>query len=933
MRNLSSPLPTGKPPRVDPGDAIRHVRFLFCDGDRFEVRRLGGARVHSRVFEVVDGFEGRFRDYCRMLERLENPGDLYITPACVDPILRSGQAAADGDVVRSHVLWIDSDVHQPVDALLAAIKDAGLPRPSMVLASGSGGAHCYWLLSAPIEGPEQLRGHLKALAAILGSNADPACTNPARVLRVGGGFNSKPQAQKHARIVELDETRTYDLSQFPPPAAEPKQRERTGEYHDADTTKRRAEKALESLDPHIADDQDVWVRIAVSAKRAGVPYRVFDEWSRRGNGYDAEENRLRWNSFALDGAIGPGTLIGMARDASAEYRAWLAADHATDEEREAFDAFYAAGFEYEVIPRSELPAYLKHASPETAVGCELSSKHAASRDEIMLDWLAERRREQAREAAAESLDDDPLEVMPPVVEDAAPREADGGGSHQRGPQPPPPLILERDEATNDRIANEFLRSTAVTLDDGRRVPGIAWFGGSGTWFEWIEGERRHAELSVDELADELRAFMHTIRVPVRNKQGLKSGLVKLDAINANRIREVTLELRQKIGRRLRRVERLPASLHKQNPKHPDPAATVVTRNAVLSITDDGSIEDCPRDASLLAPNVLPFAFDADAPEPTYWLRWLDERFAGDADIIELIREWFGLCVTGDTSMHRMLVISGPPRSGKSTLADVLSAVVGKRNVAFPSFGSLGGPFGLQPLLSKTLAIMADANFKVRDQGLAVERLKSICGEDEVDIGRKHLQSLTVRLPVRFVLVSNDEIDVRDDSGALAARMLPIRMPHSFEGREDGEVRDRLLAECPSILNWSLVGLQSLRERGRFLEPQSVREGRERVRRSTSPVRLFCDEVLEIDPAAQSPSEAPSVADVFASYLRWAAESGVHRTLTKQGLTAAMRSAHPSIGTSRGPRRQDGSRPRVLLGVRAVQTPEQIERESDGDLPF
>ena len=51
---------------------------------------------------------------------------------------------------------------------------------------------------------------------------------------------------------------------------------------------------------------------------------------------------------------------------------------------------------------------------------------------------------------------------------------------------------------------------------------------------------------------------------------------------------------------------------------------------------------------------------------------------------------------------------GPKRSGKGTIARVLRKLIGERNVAGPTLSSLGGPFGLQPLLGKSGAIISDA---------------------------------------------------------------------------------------------------------------------------------------------------------------------------------------------------------------------------------
>ena len=52
--------------------------------------------------------------------------------------------------------------------------------------------------------------------------------------------------------------------------------------------------------------------------------------------------------------------------------------------------------------------------------------------------------------------------------------------------------------------------------------------------------------------------------------------------------------------------------------------------------------------------------DFDAPRPANWHHFLQQLFSGDSQSIDLLQDWFGYCLTGDTSQHKMLLIVGPP---------------------------------------------------------------------------------------------------------------------------------------------------------------------------------------------------------------------------------------------------------------------------------
>jgi putative DNA primase/helicase len=208
---------------------------------------------------------------------------------------------------------------------------------------------------------------------------------------------------------------------------------------------------------------------------------------------------------------------------------------------------------------------------------------------------------------------------------------------------------------------------------------------------------------------------------------------------------------------------------------------------------------------------------ADCPR---WRQFLNELWRDSAPV-QLLQEWFGYLLLPDTSQQKILGISGPPRSGKSTITRVLRELLGSHNVACPSIRSLSGQFGIWGLLDKLVAIVPDAML-LRPCPALEELLKSISGEDAVDIHRKGLPPLTgVRLPTRIVIVSNDPPRFCDPSGALDRRIMSLRTHRSFCGTEDVTLTNTLLHELPGILNWAIEGWERLHSRGCFETPQTV----------------------------------------------------------------------------------------------------------------
>jgi hypothetical protein len=80
----------------------------------------------------------------------------------------------------------------------------------------------------------------------------------------------------------------------------------------------------------------------------------------------------------------------------------------------------------------------------------------------------------------------------------------------------------------------------------------------------------------------------------------------------------------------------------------------------------------PHTPSFFTYNALDFAFEREAPEPQQWLEFLDQLWPNDREAVHTLQEVFGYCLTADTRQQKAFLIVGPKRSGKGTIARVLS---------------------------------------------------------------------------------------------------------------------------------------------------------------------------------------------------------------------------------------------------------------------
>ncbi|BBO33647.1 phage/plasmid primase, P4 family [Lacipirellula parvula] len=455
-------------------------------------------------------------------------------------------------------------------------------------------------------------------------------------------------------------------------------------------------------------------------------------------------------------------------------------------------------------------------------------------------------------------------------------------------EPLPPAAGEFMESASDMdpaIEAAHILST-VKMGDLYRLR--FWRGG---WYWWANG--RYGEKPPEEVRAEI--------VNLLNKKwlGVKSRNVSdvLEHVKAKSILPASVE---------------PPSWLAAPPHGWASEECLATKNSVVhlpSLIQNLAPCDTPASPAFLTTSATDFQLDLNAPRPDNWLKFLDALWKDDVESIHALQEWFGYLLTHDTRQQKLMLLVGPKRSGKGTIARILTALVGKGNVAAPTLGGLATNFGLWPLIGKSVAIVSDARLSGRsDQAAVVERILSITGEDSITIDRKNMAPITVRLPTRFVILTNELPKLSDASGAIVSRVVLLHTTNSFYGKEDHDLTERLLGELPGILLWAIEGWRRLRERGRLLQPETGLESLGEMNDLASPVAAFVRDCCVVDRVAHV---TPS--DLYATWERWCKSQGREKFIgTVQSFARDLLAAEPSI---RRKRVRDGDdRQRVYEGI-------------------
>lgn len=301
-------------------------------------------------------------------------------------------------------------------------------------------------------------------------------------------------------------------------------------------------------------------------------------------------------------------------------------------------------------------------------------------------------------------------------------------------------------------------------------------------------------------------------------------------------------------------------------------------------------EHSPKWFSLMC---LPYDFDLTKTCPN-WLKFLDQVLC-DPEAIEAVQRWFGYLLLPDCKLNKMLFVIGPTRSGKGTMMRVMMNLFGRQSVASPTLTALADQYSLHSLYGKTIAIIPDARLSRRaDREVVTEKLLSLTSNDPQDIQRKYLNTLSgVEMNLRFTLFSNKLPDLDDSTGAMAGRGIYLLMPNSFFGQEDLGLTDRLLAELPGILNWSIIGRHKLQQDPVIRQPESSAHLAKQVRMTIAPVSQFFRECTTANPGSGVLST-----DVFERWCEWASENAFVHRMTQTEFERKAIDANPGLQTKR-----------------------------------
>ena len=228
----------------------------------------------------------------------------------------------------------------------------------------------------------------------------------------------------------------------------------------------------------------------------------------------------------------------------------------------------------------------------------------------------------------------------------------------------------------------------------------------------------------------------------------------------------------------------------------------------------------------------PFLWDKTLKEILHW------------EDVKTIQEFFGLCLTKNTTFQKALFMVGEGSNGKGVITHVLERLVGLNNRSCIPIEKLSDEKLIGGLYEKLINISTETTAKgfIHDS-----TFKTVVAGESIHANPKYKIPFEFTPFCKMIITTNNMPKTNDTSYAFFRRMIIIPFERQFsEEEQNKQLRYELEEELSGILLWAVSGLMRLRKNKCFTVSDRNKKQQKEYQKSNNPVLLFVEECCYIE---------------------------------------------------------------------------------------
>lgn len=246
---------------------------------------------------------------------------------------------------------------------------------------------------------------------------------------------------------------------------------------------------------------------------------------------------------------------------------------------------------------------------------------------------------------------------------------------------------------------------------------------------------------------------------------------------------------------------------------------IAFQNGLLRLSD-GVL--CPHTESIFLTSMVKVNYIVGLSLGPVSQKFFESVACGDPNIKKLCFQMIGYCLTPDMSAKKLFIFQGEGDSGKTTLTNVITALLPSNCVASLDLDSIGGRFKVSGLIGKSICLMPDTT-KSRLDLEGVSKLKQLTGNDLVPAEIKYGPTIEFYNTAKIVIITNHPLYTEQHDEAFNNRLVIIPFRHKVSDEE----KNRSLITS----SWMSATLLSLSPWQRILSFERTNTGLRRAGKS------------------------------------------------------------------------------------------------------